>query len=142
MKIDGPLGDQERSDAEASHEREKEIYRSLCLPSRRHLSVSGFFFLRARETETGETPRDAWLLKRGGVMTRTICSGVSTRLFLFSNTAEHELSFSSSASPYPVSSFPTPRFFVPHPLPLSRRLPALVSPLRSPTDDEAGRRGP
>jgi len=138
MKIDGPLGDQERSDAEASHEREKEIYRSLCLPSRRHLSVSGFFFLRARETETGETPRDAWLLKRGGVMTRTICSGVSTRLFLFSNTAEHELSFSSSASPYPVSSFPTPFLS----LSLSRRLPALVSPLRSPTDDEAGRRGP
>lgn len=65
-------------------------------------------------------------------MTRTICSQVSTRLFLFSSTAE--LSFSSSASSY-----------LPGSLPLSSLCLSLAVYLLlflhsvSPTDDEAGR---
>lgn len=135
MKIDQPLGDRERSDAEAS---------SLTRGKRRFIDRSSlpFPFLSFQASSFGQrlffsvcgrqkSQRDAWLLKRGGVMTRTICSGVSTRLFLFSSTAERELSFSSSASSCPPVPSPS--------VSLSRRLPALVSPLRPPTTRPAAR---
>lgn len=94
-KIDGPLEEiKRRSDAEASDERKRNL--SIVHPPFFPLPFlpgiifrSAAFFLRVQEIETrSEMLRDAWLLKRGGVMTRTICSGVSTRLFLFSSTAE------------------------------------------------------
>lgn len=93
------------------------------LPSGHHLSVSGFFSPCARNREQ----RDAWLLKRcRRLMTRTICSGVSTRLFLFSSARAIFFFFCIFVSPCSPSLF--------------ARLPAPVSPLRSPTDDaEAGR---
>lgn len=118
--------------------REKEIYRSFIPRSSRFSSSQAssfgqqFFFLRVQEIETrSEMLRDAWLLKRGGVMTRTICSGVSTRLFLFSSTAE------SASYLFLLLLLRTPAFPSSHHL--FRCLPAPVSPLRSPTDDEAGR---
>lgn len=125
MKIDQPLGE-----IGCGRERSEEKRRFIDRSSRPFPSTAfqaSSFGQRLFFPPYARDRSRVALKERGGVMTRTICSGVSTRLFLFSSTAE--LSFSSSASSYPPVSLPSS-------LSLSSTCSCFSIP---PTDDETGR---